>query len=162
MVKIRSILHQERGGISRENDEKGVDCLSVYIGLCAISYLLGAAALGGVFYVQHLENVRRPEGYHVKATVTKTVEQGDCRELFFSFFLNGTPIRCSAHATLEESAAVREKRDYLIVYNDQTKKCLFNPCAVYRKRLAVLIVISFLFIAFATLLVLQGFAMHVW
>ena len=49
----------------------GVGNMGFYIALCLGCYILGIGVIGVSFYVQHLENLHRPKGYHLKATVKK-------------------------------------------------------------------------------------------
>jgi len=134
-----------------------VSALGFYMALCAICYVVGIGFIGFSFYVQHLEDVRRPKGYHLKATVKKITELDNTkRKLQFSFFLFGKPITCTAIATLEESRPVRVGRDYFIVYDDETGTSIFNPCQKYRILQAVLIISGFFVTMFAVLLTILG------
>ena len=54
----------------------GVGNMGFYIALCLGCYILGIGVIGVSFYVQHLENLHRPKGYHLKATVKKNYRIG--------------------------------------------------------------------------------------
>ena len=73
----------------------GVGNMGFYIALCLGCYILGIGVIGVSFYVQHLENLHRPKGYHLKATVKKlqnwTTAKENCR--FGSFYsANSSPV----------------------------------------------------------------------
>lgn len=131
--------------------------MTFYLFLCIISYIIGIGSIAGTFVVQKMEDRNRPEGYHLKATVTKIHERKDgTRKLDFAFFLFGKEITCSTSATMEESKPVQVGRDYLIVYNEQTGECIFNPCQKYRIAQAVLIIGGIFITLFAVLLTIYG------
>lgn len=136
--------------------------MGVYITLCMVCYVLGIGSIGCSFYVQHLENLHRPKGYHLKATVKKITELGGGkRTLYFNFFLFGKPVTSKAIATLKESRAVQIRRDYLIVYDDETGTSVFNPCQNYRIAQAILIIGGFFMTMFAVLLTIFGFDLFI-
>ena len=69
--------------------------MGFYIALCLGCYILGIGVIGVSFYVQHLENLHRPKGYHLKATVKKlqnwTTAKENCS--FGSFYsANSSPV----------------------------------------------------------------------
>lgn len=133
-----------------------------YIFLCVISYVLGIGSIAATFLVQKMEDQNRPPGYHIKATLTKIHERKDgTRKLDFSFFLLGKPVNCSAIATMEESRPVQTQHDYLVVYNDETGECVFNPCQKYRIAQAVLIIGGIFITLFAVLLTVYGVEMFI-
>lgn len=136
----------------------GVGNMGFYIALCLGYYILGIGVIGVSFYVQHLENLHRPKGYHLKATVKKITElDNGKRKLQFRFFLFGKLITCTAMATLDESKSVQVGRDYLIVYDAETGTASFNPCQKYRIVQAALLTGGFFTTAFAVFLTIFGF-----
>ena len=131
--------------------------MNVYIFLCGISFVLGIGSIAASFLVQKMEDRNRPPGYHLKATLTKIHERKDgTRKMDFSFFLFGKPVNCSAIATMEESRPAQVQHDYLVVYNEETGECIFNPCQKYRIAQAVLITGGIFITLFAVLLTVYG------